>query len=168
MNLILVLTNPGLIHLHKGFRSGPIKRGGGYILGALEWKNHLETSCSRTDQNTIILFSFTSFKFKLQINQSHFNTFGMGLMIIIGSILLFTGRWAYNWGGLINCGAYRQQFLPRGVTSISFCWVCAADLSDLLPHFSLFCGQIIDPIHWHMPISLLLGSTRPRSFSYWQ
>ena len=61
---------------------------------------------------------------------------------------------------LINGRVYRQQFLPRGVlTSIRFCWVCAAGLSDLLSHYSHFCGQIIDTIHWHMPISLLLGKT---------
>ena len=67
-------------------------------------------------------------------------------------------------GGLINGGVYRQQFLPRGVlTLIRFCWVCAAGLSSLLPLYSHFCGQIIDAIHWHMPISLLLGSTPPPS-----
>ena len=167
MNLILVLTNPELIHLHKGFRSGLLKRGGGVISqGAWNGKITLKQTVAELIK---IQFEFTSFKFKLQINQSHFNTFGMGLIMIIGSIFLFTGRWAYNWGGgLINGGAYRQQFLPRGVTSISFCWVCAAGLSDLLSHYSLFCGQIIDPIHWHMPISLLLGSTRPWSFWYWQ
>ena len=117
-----------------------------------------------------IQFAFTSFKFKLQINQSDFNTFGMGLIIVIGSIFfcLQVDGPITGGGGLINGGVYRQQFLLREVTSIIFCWVCAAGLSDLLPHFSLFCGQIIDPIHWHMPISLLLGSTRPWSFWYWQ
>ena len=27
-----------------------------------------------------------------------------------------------------------------------FCWVCAAGLSEPLPHYSLFCGYIVDPI----------------------
>ena len=31
----------------------------------------------------------------------------------------------------------------RGVTWVNFCWVCAAGLSETLPHYSLFC---IDPI----------------------
>ena len=28
------------------------------------------------------------------------------------------------------------------VTRINFCWVCAAGLSEPLPHYSLFCGQL--------------------------
>ena len=39
---------------------------------------------------------------------------------------------------------------PRGVTWVNFCWVCAAGISENLPHYSLFCGQfpvpIMDPI----------------------
>ena len=34
---------------------------------------------------------------------------------------------------------------PEGVTWVNFCWVCAAGLSEPLPH-SLCCGHIIDPI----------------------
>ena len=34
----------------------------------------------------------------------------------------------------------------QGVTWLTFCWVCAAGLSEPLPHYSLFCGHIIDPI----------------------
>ena len=34
---------------------------------------------------------------------------------------------------------------PAGATWGNFCWVCAAGLSEPLPH-SLFCGHIIDPI----------------------
>ena len=40
-----------------------------------------------------------------------------------------------------------------GVPGSIFCWVCAAGLSEPLPHYSLFCGQIIDPIlvtFWQM------------------
>ena len=100
MNLILVLTNPGLTHLHKGFRSGPIKVGGGGI-SEEPWNGKI-TLKQAVAELIKIQFAFTSFKFKLQINQSHFNTFGMGLIIIIGSIFfLFTGRWAYNWGGAL-------------------------------------------------------------------
>ena len=33
---------------------------------------------------------------------------------------------------------------PEGVTWVNFCWVCAAGLSEPLPH-SLCCGHIIDP-----------------------
>ena len=45
---------------------------------------------------------------------------------------------------------------PGGVTWVNFCWVCAAGLSEPLPHYSLFCGQIIDPIlvtFWEMQFS---------------
>ena len=31
---------------------------------------------------------------------------------------------------------------PWGVTSVNFCWVCAAGLLESLPHYSLFCGQL--------------------------
>ena len=34
----------------------------------------------------------------------------------------------------------------EGATWVNFCWVCAAGLSEPLPHYSLFCGLIIDPI----------------------
>ena len=47
-----------------------------------------------------------------------------------------------------------QQFIilpgikPRreggGGTWVKFCWVCAAGLSEPLPHYSLFCGHFID------------------------
>ena len=33
-----------------------------------------------------------------------------------------------------------------GVTWVNFCWVRASDLSEPLPHYSLFCGHILDPI----------------------
>ena len=32
------------------------------------------------------------------------------------------------------------------VTWVNFCWVCTAGLSECLPHNSLFCGHIVDPI----------------------
>ena len=32
-----------------------------------------------------------------------------------------------------------------GVTWANFCWVCASGLLEPLPHYSLFCGHIIDP-----------------------
>ena len=38
------------------------------------------------------------------------------------------------------------DFRPRGggggVTRVNFCWVCAAGLSEPLPHYSLFRGQL--------------------------
>ena len=34
----------------------------------------------------------------------------------------------------------------RGGTWVNFCWVCAVGLSESLPHYSLLCGHIIDPI----------------------
>ena len=41
----------------------------------------------------------------------------------------------------------RYAHFPRGRdTGVNFCWVCAADLAEPLPHYSLFCGHIIDPI----------------------
>ena len=36
----------------------------------------------------------------------------------------------------------RNRGAPRGVTCVNFCWVCAAGLSEPLPHYSLFCGQL--------------------------
>ena len=41
--------------------------------------------------------------------------------------------------------AKKGDFSPkkfRGVTWVNFCWVCAAGLSEPLPHYSLFCGQL--------------------------
>ena len=32
-----------------------------------------------------------------------------------------------------------------GVTWVNFCWVCAAGLSKPRPHYSPYCGDIIDP-----------------------
>ena len=34
------------------------------------------------------------------------------------------------------------QLLTRAGTWFNFCWVCAADLSKPLPHYSPFCGQL--------------------------
>jgi len=31
--------------------------------------------------------------------------------LITGCILLLTGRWVYNWEGLISGGGYKQQFM---------------------------------------------------------
>ena len=31
---------------------------------------------------------------------------------------------------------------PEGDTWVNFCWVCAAGLSEPLPQYSLFCGQL--------------------------
>ena len=33
-----------------------------------------------------------------------------------------------------------------GLTWVNFCWVCAAAISESLPHYSLFCAHIIHPI----------------------
>ena len=30
----------------------------------------------------------------------------------------------------------------EGGTWVNFCWVCATGLSEPLPHYSLFCGQL--------------------------
>ena len=35
-----------------------------------------------------------------------------------------------------------ERLLPIGDTWVNFCWVCAAGLSEPLPHYSLFCGQL--------------------------
>ena len=35
-----------------------------------------------------------------------------------------------------------HDVFPGGVTWVNFCWVCAAGLSEPLPHYSLFCGQV--------------------------
>ena len=33
-----------------------------------------------------------------------------------------------------------------GLLGLNFCWVCAIGHSEPLLHYSLFCGNIIDPI----------------------
>ena len=40
----------------------------------------------------------------------------------------------FRWGGGEGGGG-------RG-TWVNFCWVCAAGLSEPLPHYSLFCDQL--------------------------
>ena len=91
---------PGLIHLRKGFLVGLIK-GGAYIQG---WK---------------LVFIYCKFSINLfwsfMINQIYFNTFEGGLIsggVIIGCVVLFTDRRAYNlrrtggegWGGYEQLG----------------------------------------------------------------
>ena len=54
--------------------------------------------------------------------------------------------------GELLCGHKKKAyptgllFMPRGVTWVNFCWVCAAGISEHLPHYSLFCGQFPAPI----------------------
>ena len=37
---------------------------------------------------------------------------------------------------------WKEVYMPGGGTWVHFCWVCAAGLSEPLPHYSLFCGQL--------------------------
>ena len=46
---------------------------------------------------------------------------------------------------------------PREGTWVNFCWVCPAGLSEPLPHHSIFCGHIINPI------LVTLGKTKFRN-----
>ena len=39
----------------------------------------------------------------------------------------------------------REDVGGGGGTWVRFCWVCAAGLSEPLPHYSLFCGQLQTP-----------------------
>ena len=43
---------------------------------------------------------------------------------------------------------------PLGVTSVNFCWVCAAGLLESLPHYSLFCGQLQTASGHFLPLLL--------------
>ena len=47
---------------------------------------------------------------------------------------------------VITCERYLHGMHPGregvGVTWVNFCWVCAVGLSEPLPHYSLFCGQL--------------------------
>ena len=43
--------------------------------------------------------------------------------------------WTKNWQTVTIPGG-------GGVTWVKFGWVCAAGLSEPLPHYSLFCGQL--------------------------
>ena len=40
----------------------------------------------------------------------------------------------------------RGWYFGEGASWVNFCWEYAAGLSEPLPHYSLFCGHIIDPI----------------------
>ena len=47
----------------------------------------------------------------------------------------------------VSFNSHRPRGYPageggRGVTWVNFCWVCAAGLSEPLPHYSLFRGQL--------------------------
>ena len=48
-------------------------------------------------------------------------------------------------GGLYISISHGRGESPGGIW-VNFCWVCAADLSVPLPHYSLFFRTIIDPI----------------------
>ena len=37
---------------------------------------------------------------------------------------------------------WRRSPVGGGGTWVNFCWVCAGGLSESLPHYSLFCGQL--------------------------
>ena len=50
-----------------------------------------------------------------------------------------------------------ERSFPREGTWVNFCWVCPAGLSEPLPHHSIFCGHIIDPI------LVTLGKTKFRN-----
>ena len=57
------------------------------------------------------------------------------------------------WGHLPNMFKCFVQRLKKpvgagggGVLWVNFCWVCGAGLSEPLPHYSLFCGHVIDHI----------------------
>ena len=52
----------------------------------------------------------------------------------------FKAKWGRD-SGLTLCFGPREE----GVTWVNFCWVCAAGLSESLPHYSLFCRGIRDP-----------------------
>ena len=51
---------------------------------------------------------------------------------------------------LLLCALYIFKNLEQGKyslysqrgTLVTFCWVCAAGLSEPLPHYNLFCGQL--------------------------
>ena len=54
--------------------------------------------------------------------------------------------WAHDaWLGKKPFSGKQWRKFPRGVTWVNFCWVCAASLSEPLPHHNLFCSHIIDP-----------------------
>ena len=49
--------------------------------------------------------------------------------------------------GLCVSGEYLtglERSFPREGTWVNFCWLCAAGLSEPLPHHSISCGHIID------------------------
>ena len=59
----------------------------------------------------------------------------------VESIFSFKKRYCYSCNILKSCAT---KFIKppggrRGVTRVNFSWVCAAGLSEPLPHYSLFC-----------------------------
>ena len=43
---------------------------------------------------------------------------------------------------VVSVEDFSELVIPGGGgTWVNFCWVCAAGLSEPLPHYSLFCGQ---------------------------
>ena len=56
--------------------------------------------------------------------------------------ILFTGRSEKQGCALRKISRGLEAGGGGGVTLVNLCWVCAADLPEPLPHFSLFWGQI--------------------------
>ena len=50
----------------------------------------------------------------------------------------------YTYGVAIKM-FYKDAVPPPPPRRVNFCWVCAAGLSEPLPHYSLFRGQLLTP-----------------------
>ena len=97
-------------------------------------------------KNSKLIVSWKSIKAKL--------TFKMPLWIATFKKMTFLTQLLPRIGAKWLCSVEAVTLsTPRGVTWVNFCWVCATGLSEPLSHYSLFCGQIIDPIlvtFWQM------------------
>ena len=72
--------------------------------------------------------------FKKESEESY-NYYANALVTRRGGMLPQIFWFNFSWGRFISL--YRGSY-----TWVKFCWTCAAGLSETLPHYGLFCGQL--------------------------
>ena len=105
------------------------------IRSSTPWDRESSSSSSNNKDSSSCILPRYSFHvlFRLTFHVSFFRVSGSIIVdadedeIHVRIIVCVTGllNWLDNWL----------------ITWVNFCWVCAAGLSEPLPHYSLFCGQ---------------------------